>query len=95
MAAKSSVSSRPARLKNVKSEDIKDKRWSEKEKQALRRIALEQAAGNDSQIDFSDIPPLTDEQLAAMVRLREVREAKVPNQFQDRCEGPRVAQIQG
>ncbi|MGB6946630.1 MAG: BrnA antitoxin family protein [Bryobacteraceae bacterium] len=81
MAAKSSVSSRPARLKNVKSEDIKDKRWSEKEKQALRRIARQQAAGNDSQIDFSDIPPLTDEQLAAMVRLREVREAKVPISF--------------
>ena len=34
----------------------------------LDRIAAEQAAGDDSHIDFSDIPELSDEQLARMVR---------------------------
>jgi uncharacterized protein (DUF4415 family) len=43
----------------------------------LRRHAAKQAAGDDSDIDFGDIPRLTDEQLARMVRLREVR-PKVP-----------------
>ncbi len=42
-----------------------------------RRLAAKQAAGDDSDIDFSDIPPLTDEQLAHVVRLRDVRR-KVP-----------------
>ena len=36
-----------------------------------------QAAGDDSGIDYSDIPKLTEEQLARMVRLRDVRR-KVP-----------------
>ena len=43
----------------------------------VRRIAAAQAAGDDSGIDYSDIPKLTSEQLAGMVRLREVRR-KVP-----------------
>jgi len=43
----------------------------------VRRHAAKQAAGNDSEIDFSDIPRLTDEQLARMVRFRDVRR-KVP-----------------
>jgi uncharacterized protein (DUF4415 family) len=33
--------------------------------------------GNDSNINFEDIPRLTDEQLASMVRLRDIRR-KVP-----------------
>jgi uncharacterized protein (DUF4415 family) len=33
-------------------------------------------AGNDSQIDFTDVPALTAEQLANMVRLREARQPK-------------------
>jgi len=44
---------------------------------AVRRIAAAQAVGDDSGIDYSDIPRLTPEQLAGMVRLREVRK-KVP-----------------
>jgi uncharacterized protein (DUF4415 family) len=36
----------------------------------VRRAAAKQAAGNDSGIDYSDIPRLTKEQLARMVRLR-------------------------
>jgi uncharacterized protein (DUF4415 family) len=39
----------------------------------VRRGALAQAAGDDSGIDYSDIPRLTEEQLARMVRLRDVR----------------------
>jgi len=40
-------------------------------------MAAAQAAGDDSGIDYSDIPPLTPQQLAEMVRLRDVRR-KVP-----------------
>jgi uncharacterized protein (DUF4415 family) len=36
-----------------------------------------QSAGDDTGIDYSDIPPLTPEQLSRMVRLRDVRR-KVP-----------------
>jgi uncharacterized protein (DUF4415 family) len=42
----------------------------------VRRIAAKQAAGDDSGIDYTDIPRLTDEQLASMTRLRD-KEAKV------------------
>jgi uncharacterized protein (DUF4415 family) len=59
------------------SADIKDRKWSEEERQALRRHAAKQAAGDDSGINFEDIPHLTDEQLAQMVRLRDIR-PKVP-----------------
>ena len=77
MAKKSSASSRPAGLKSMKSEDIRNRRWTEKERRTLRRIAKQQAAGDDSGINFDDIPRLTEEQLASMVRLRDVRR-KVP-----------------
>ena len=46
---------------------------TEKERQALRRAARRQASGDDSDIDFRDIARLTDEQLAHLVRLRDVR----------------------
>ncbi len=59
------------------SSDIKNRKWSEKERQALRRHAAKQAAGDDSDINFQGIPHLTDEQLAQMVRLRDIR-PKVP-----------------
>ena len=38
----------------------------------LSRIAKRQAAGDDSNIDYSDIPPLTDEQLAQFRRAPKV-----------------------
>jgi uncharacterized protein (DUF4415 family) len=44
----------------------------------VKRLAARQAAGDDSHIDYSDIPPLTEEQLARMVRARDVAPAKVP-----------------
>ena len=73
MVKKSSVSSRPATLKSMSSEDIKTRVWSEEEKEAVRRGSARQAAGDDSHIDFDDIPCLTEAQLANMVRLRDVR----------------------
>ena len=59
------------------SEDIRRRRWTKTELEATRRIAARQAAGDDSGINYEDIPRLTDEQLAKMVRLRDVR-PKVP-----------------
>ena len=62
----------------MKSDDIKNRRWTEKERRTLHSIAERQAAGDDSRIDLQDIPRLSEEQLASMVRLREARQAKVP-----------------
>ncbi len=76
MARRSSASSARVQLKSMTSEDIRNRRRS-KEEEALSRIVAAQAAGDDSGIDFSDIPPLTPEQLAGMVRLRDVQR-KVP-----------------
>jgi uncharacterized protein (DUF4415 family) len=61
----------------MRSEDIKNKQWSEKERQTLRRIAKRQAVGDESRINFEDIPRLTNDQLANMVRLRDARPRKV------------------
>lgn len=57
----------------MRSEDIRNRQWIDKERRALRHAAKRQASGNDSDIDFRDIPRLTDEQLANLVRLRDVR----------------------
>ena len=77
MAKKSSASSQPVRLKSTRSEDIAKRHWTEKERETLRRVARHQAAGDDSRINGRDIPRLTDEQLAHMVRLRDARPRKV------------------
>ena len=61
----------------MKSEDIKNKQWSETERQTLRRIARRQAVGDESRINFEEIPRLTNDQLANMVRLRDARPRKV------------------
>jgi len=61
----------------MRSDDIKNRPWTEKEKQAVRRIAERQAVGDDSHINFDDIPRLSAAQLASMVRLREARQPKV------------------
>jgi uncharacterized protein (DUF4415 family) len=57
----------------MKSEDIRNRQWTEKERRALRSAARRQASGNDSDINFRNIPRLTEEQLANLVRLRDVR----------------------
>ena len=61
----------------MRSEDIRDRRWTERERSSLRRIAARQSAGDDSHVSFADIPRLTSKQLARMVRLREARRPKV------------------
>jgi uncharacterized protein (DUF4415 family) len=55
------------------SEDIRKRKWAKKERETVRRLAARQAAGDDSDINFDDIPPLTEEQLANMVRFRDVK----------------------
>jgi uncharacterized protein (DUF4415 family) len=77
MAKKQSASSVHGGLVRMTSEDIRNRKWTEAEKEAVRRGAAAQAEGDDSGIDYSDIPKLTEEQLARMVRLRDVRR-KVP-----------------
>ena len=53
------------------SEDIRNRKWTEAEKQALRRAAAARAAGLDlPEKEYKDIPRLTKQQLAHMVRLR-------------------------
>src|ERR1035438_8655983 len=56
MAKKLSASSQPARLQSMKSEDIKNRRLTNRESQTLQGIAARQAAGDDSQINFKGIP---------------------------------------
>jgi uncharacterized protein (DUF4415 family) len=71
MAKKSSVLSQPVRLKSMTSEDIKNRKWSEKEIQMFERLAARQAAGDESHINFDDIPRVTDEQVANIMRFRD------------------------
>jgi uncharacterized protein (DUF4415 family) len=61
----------------MNSRDIEGRRWTEQERRSLRRIAVRQAAGDDSRISFADVPRLTGGQLANMVRLREIRRPKI------------------
>ncbi len=76
MAKKLSASSQPARLKSMSSEDIKRRLLTDREGRAVHAIAARQAAGDDSHINFEDIPRLTNRQLAAMVQFRDVRPRK-------------------
>lgn len=61
----------------MKSEAIRNRRWTEQERQALRHAAQRQASGSESDINFQEIPRLTGAQLAKLVRLRDIRR-KVP-----------------
>ena len=58
-------------------DDIRNKKLTKKQVAVLTRVARLQEAGDDSGIDFSDIPALTAEQLKQMVRLRDVNR-KIP-----------------
>src|SRR5712691_11266924 len=69
---KPSASSRPAKLISVSAESIFSKPTSKEQKGVLSRISKRQAAGDDSDIDYSDIPPLTGEQLAQFRRTPKV-----------------------
>jgi uncharacterized protein (DUF4415 family) len=61
----------------MRSEDIRNRQWTEGERRALRRVARRQAVGDEARINFEDIPRLTEEQLASMVRLRDARPRKI------------------
>jgi uncharacterized protein (DUF4415 family) len=78
MAKKQSVSSVRGGLVRMTSEDIRNRKWTKSEIAAVRRAAEKQAAGEDlPEAEYEDIPRLTPEQLAGMVRLRGARR-KVP-----------------
>jgi uncharacterized protein (DUF4415 family) len=72
MAKKSSVSSRRGKRISVSAESIFSKPLNERQKAARTIIAKRQAAEDDSGVDYSDIPPLTDEQLAQFRRTPKV-----------------------
>ena len=69
---KASESSRRAKQTSVSAESIFSKPLNKQQKAVLARIARRQAAGEDSAIDYSDIPPLSDQQLAQFRRARKV-----------------------
>ena len=71
MAKRLSESSQPVRLKRMRSEDTKSRRLTDRESEVIRVIAERQTAGDDASVKLTDIPRLSDRQLAAMVRLRE------------------------
>jgi hypothetical protein len=77
MAKKTSISSRAERIVRVNSEDIFNKPLTKRQRAVVERHAARQAAGDDSHINFEDIPPLTVEQLAGLIRLRD-RQPKTP-----------------
>jgi uncharacterized protein (DUF4415 family) len=78
MAKKQSASSARGGLVRMTSEDIRNRKWAKSEIQAVRRAEERQAAGDDlPEKEYEDIPRLTPEQLAGMVRFRHVRR-KVP-----------------
>jgi uncharacterized protein (DUF4415 family) len=56
----------------VSAESIFSRPLNKRQKAVLALIARRQAAGEDSDIDYSDIPPLTDEQLAQFRRAPKV-----------------------
>jgi uncharacterized protein (DUF4415 family) len=77
MAKKQPASSQPERLIRKSAEDIWNKPLTEAEKETLRLHGARQAAGDDSRINFTDIPALTEEQLAGMIRFRDRRKVAV------------------
>src|SRR5947209_19888372 len=66
MAKKLSESSRRGKLITVRAESISNKPLTKRQQQALELLA----AKPESEIDYSDIPPLTEEQLASAFRLK-------------------------
>ena len=68
MAKKLSVSSRLGKQIRVSAESIWNKPLTERQKAALGGVARRQKRADVSQIDHSDIPALTDKQLAQFRR---------------------------
>jgi uncharacterized protein (DUF4415 family) len=72
MAKRSSVSSRREKRINVSVESIFSKPLNKRQRAVLSRIAKRQAAADESGIDYSEIPPLTDDQLSQFRRTPKV-----------------------
>ena len=68
MAKKSSASSRPGKQIRVSAESIWSKPLPERQKKTLDGVARRQKRADVSQIDYSDIPALTDKQLTQFRR---------------------------
>src|SRR5947208_13413236 len=68
MAKKLSVSSRPGKQIRVSAESIWNKPLTERQKAAVEGVARRQKRADVSQIDYSDIPALTNKQLAQFRR---------------------------
>lgn len=68
MAKKQSESSPPARRIQKSAKSIWTKPLTKRQKETLDAIAAKQARGDLDDIDYSDIPPLTDAQLKAAKR---------------------------
>jgi hypothetical protein len=68
LSDQSSASSRPGKLIRVNAESIWNKPLSERQKGALESVARRQKRAAASEIDYSDIPALTDKQLSQFRR---------------------------
>ena len=77
MAKKSSASSRRGKRISVNAESIFSEPLDKRQKAVLVRSAKRKSIEDDSDIDYSDIPPLTDEQLARFRRTPKVLVAAV------------------
>jgi len=65
-------------LTRMGSEDIRNRQWTRAEIEAVRKASEAEAEGLDlPEKEYEDIPRPTEEQLASMVRLRDVKR-KVP-----------------
>ena len=69
MAKKLSASSRPGKQIRVSAESIWNKPLTERQKKALEGVRKRQKRADGSEIDYSDIPALTDKQLTQFRRL--------------------------
>jgi uncharacterized protein (DUF4415 family) len=72
MKKKPFASSRRGKLISVSAESIFNRPLNKRQKAVLGRIAKRHSASDDSDIDYSDIPALTDEQLAQFRRAPKV-----------------------
>ena len=68
MAKKLSASSRLGKQIHVSAESIWNKPLTERQKAVLDRVASRQKRGDTAQLDYSDIPALTDKQLTQLRR---------------------------
>ncbi len=68
MAKKQSESSLPAKPISMSAESIWSKPLTKRQRTVPGRVAKQQASGDNAQIDYSDIPTLTEKQLSQFKR---------------------------